>query len=298
MTDSIEFTSSTIEALRSDVDEASIKALIPSLVKGTITMLFSDIVNSTPLKRGVGAEERYFTEIKPRHDGLLKSKISQLEGYILNVIGDSFFAGFQSAKNAVQCAYAIQDALSQYPIPTQQGPFKLRIGVHTGEPEVYKNVLDRYDLCGSDVDRAARVETLSGAEQVLLSPQTKALAEELEGLRFHSHSRFYLKGLGWSEVFELLWNGREPRRPHGSSQDRYPGPRSDFVGRTRELGELRKRLNESRLVTLTGPGGMGKIVSRWRSCVTQTLNPGRRVASPSLRSIKSRWIRNRPYTMP
>ena len=119
-------------------------------------------------------------------------------------------------------------------------------------------MLDRYDLCGSDVDRAARIETLSGAEQVLLSPQTKALAEELEGLRFHSHSRFYLKGLGWSEVFELLWNGREPRRPHGSSQDRYPGPRSDFVGRTRELGELRKRLNESRLVTLTGPGGMGK----------------------------------------
>jgi len=125
MTDSIESTSSTIEALRSGVDEASIKALIPSLVKGTITMLFSDIVNSTPLKRGVGAEERYFTEIKPRHDGLLKSKISQLEGYILNVIGDSFFAGFQSAKNAVQCAYAIQDALSQYPIPTQQGPLKL-----------------------------------------------------------------------------------------------------------------------------------------------------------------------------
>lgn len=264
MPNPIEFGSETLGALRSRVDETALKTLIPSLRTGTITMLFTDIVGSTPLKQGSPyAEEHYFADIKHPHDIRLKSIIETFSGQILNLIGDAFFVGFQGARNAVRCAHAIQEALLNNPIQTSLGPLRVRIGVHTGEPAVYKNVLDNYDLSGPDVDKAWRIMSEAGAEQVFLSPQTKTLAEALVGFSFHSHGRRFLKGLGWNEVFELLWGTRIPRSPLGDSHNPTPGPQSNFVGRTQELETLRKSLSEHRLVTLTASSGMGKTRIAW-----------------------------------
>lgn len=259
MDDRFELLPDRFDSVRSNVDESALLALFPKLLPGTLSMLFTDVVGSSRLKRtNPGAETKYFAEIKPRHDQLLKDEIEKAGGHVLNVIGDCFFAGFQSAKNAVLCARSIQEALEAVPIQTPLGPLRVRIGLHSGEPTLYRNPIGRIDLCGSDVDLAARLQTLADGDQVFLSEQIAILTRSLHGLRFHSHGTHFLRGVGDHEVIELVWANRVPKRPHGGSHEPMPFAQSDFVGRKAELEALTQAISKYRLVTLTGAGGLGK----------------------------------------
>jgi class 3 adenylate cyclase len=148
------------------------------LPSGTVTFLLTDIEGSTRLLRE--GRERY-REILTEHGRILRSAIEEHGGREIDTQGDSFFAAFPTAKNAVDAAVAAQRALASHPWGDGEGP-RVRMGMHTGEPSVAG---DRY--VGLAVHRAARICSAAHGGQVLLSSTTSDLvADELSpevGLR-------------------------------------------------------------------------------------------------------------------
>jgi tetratricopeptide (TPR) repeat protein len=100
----------------------------------------------------------------------------------------------------------IQRKLVAEPIQTPRGPLQLRIGIHSGYPEMFEGTYH-----GTDVDTAARVEALGTAQQILLSSATYELVRNMTDVTFHRMGEFTLKGIGREVLWEADWNARGPR---------------------------------------------------------------------------------------
>ena len=140
------------------------------LPAGTVTFLFTDIEGSTTLLKQLG-HDRY-DDVLAEHGRLLRAAIAAHDGRVVDTQGDSFFAAFQTAGNAVAAAADAQRELAAQ----EWGAgveVKVRMGLHTGEPKVGE---ERY--VGIGVHRAARIGAAGHGGQVLLSSTTKELAEE------------------------------------------------------------------------------------------------------------------------
>ena len=196
-----------------------------------------------------------------RHDEILRGAIDEAGGYVFKTVGDAFCAAFATPGAALEAALTAQQALNSEPWPTSR-PVKVRMGLHTGVTEER----DR-DYFGPVVNRTARLEAIAHGGQVLLSGTT---AELLRGSLDHGVSlrdlgAHRLKDLGRPEqVFQLEAEFLEASFPPLPSLDNPELPNnlpclvSAFIGRERELAEVRDLLHSSRLVTLTGAGGSGK----------------------------------------
>lgn len=125
-----------LKELLSDVDPAQLRQVPPS-VSGVITMMFTDIVDSTLVKRAVG-DTVYFDALD-RHNQAVRECIARHNGHELRTIGDSFFIAFADPRKAVECGIGIQKALSDTPITVGNGTIRVRIGLHTGTPIVYRD---------------------------------------------------------------------------------------------------------------------------------------------------------------
>jgi class 3 adenylate cyclase len=115
---------------------------------GTVTMLFTDIEGSTRLLQALG--DRY-ADVLMEHRRLLRSAFQERGGREMNTAGDAFFIAFDRARDAVAAAVAAQRRLAGYDWPGGR-MLRVRMGVHTGEPNVGA---DSY--VGLDVHRAARI---------------------------------------------------------------------------------------------------------------------------------------------
>jgi predicted ATPase/class 3 adenylate cyclase len=226
------------------------------LPTGTVTFLFTDIEGSTRLVQRLG--ERY-PEVFERHCGILRKSFRDTGGREVGTEGDSFFIVFESAPAAVAGAVAAQRALSSYKWP-QGGPVRVRIGLHTGE-----GTLGGDNYIGIDVNRAARVAAAGHGGQILLSSATRELVEQAlaDGLGLRDLGEHRLKDLAKPEhLFQLvipgLLNDFPAPRSLEARPNNLPLELTSFIGRKREIEEVRRALEESRLVTLTGPGGTGK----------------------------------------
>ncbi len=132
----------------------------------------------------------------------------------------------------------------------------VRIGLHTGTPKVYRDpVSGRTDLIGDDVNKAARVEGIARGGQVLISEQTRVLANSAA---VQDWGHWELKGLGGQRIFEFLYPGKTPEEPAGRMQREPLRFATSFIGREREVAELMELLKRHRLVTAVGIGGIGK----------------------------------------
>ncbi len=215
---------------------------MPELPTGTLTLLFTDIEGSTRLLDELG--ERY-VDVLAEHHRLLREAFDRHGGVEANTQGDGFFVVFSSATDAVAAATEAQRSLSA-------GPVRVRMGLHTGEP-----ALTDEGYVGLDVHRAARIGGAGHGGQVVVSETTRALLDGEFDLRDLGEHR--LKDLGVPiRLFQL---GRDEFPPLRSlSQARLPVEPVPLLGRKRELGDLLRLLGSerARLVTLTGPGGIGK----------------------------------------
>jgi predicted ATPase/class 3 adenylate cyclase len=223
----------------------------------TITMLFTDIEGSTALLDRLG--DRYEDALSA-HRALIRAALATWNGRELSTEGDSFFAVFGSAHDAVCCALAAQQALAGYDWPGGVA-VRVRMGLHSGAPTEYEG-----SYIGMDVHRAARISAAAHGGQVVLSEPTRLLAASdfpagvsVRDLGFHR-----LKDIPETErIYELagpgLENGFPPLKSLGA-QTSLPVPATLMVGRDDDLTRLRAALVSSgvRLVTLTGPGGVGK----------------------------------------
>ncbi len=227
-----------------------------NLPAGTVTFLFTDIEGSTHLW------ERYPKTMKAalaRHDGLLRQTIESNGGHVVKTTGDGCHAVFASAAEGVLAAIAAQKALLAEPW-AETSPLKVRMALHTGEAELREG-----DYYGPALNRAARLTAVAHGGQVLLSAVTADLVREQlpAGTTLRDLGEHRLKDLVRPErVFQLALPDLPLDFPPLKSLNAFPNnlpiQLTLFVGREKEIAEIKALLNSARLVTLTGSGGTGK----------------------------------------
>jgi class 3 adenylate cyclase len=131
------------------------------LPTGTVTFLFTDIEGSTRLLQQLGDQ---YAEVLAEHRRALRDAWRRHDGVEVDTQGDAFFVAFARASDAVAAAAEAQSALAQ-------GPVRVRMGLHTGEP-----LRTDEGYVGFDVHRAARIAAAGHGGQVLLSQATAELA--------------------------------------------------------------------------------------------------------------------------
>ena len=247
--------------------------MLNNLPSGTITFLFTDIEGSTQLW------ERYPDAMQAAlawHDELLRRAIESHHGRVVKSTGDGCMAAFASAAEAVAAIIDIQRALqagSGPPTPAHDGApagvepssaagpvIRIRAGLHTGQAERRDD-----DYYGTALNRAARIMSVGHGGQVLLSAATAALISDSRpvGVSLRDLGEHRLRDLSRPEhLFQLAAEGLPVIFPPLKSLDAFPGnlpvQLTTFVGRERELAEVKRLLTTTRLLTLTGPGGSGK----------------------------------------
>jgi predicted ATPase len=216
------------------------------LPTGVVTLLFTDIEGSTRLLRESGDA---YAKALAEHHRIVRGAVAAHGGAEVDTQGDAFFVAFARASDAVGAAVEAQRALAG-------GPIKVRMGLHTGEP---RRTEEGY--VGLDVHRAARIAAVGHGGQVLLSQATRALVE-VDARDLGPHR---LKDLSVPErIFQLAIDGLPsefpPLRTLEAGSSNLPASRTSFVGRTEELASIDRLLDDPacRLLTLVGPGGVGK----------------------------------------
>jgi predicted ATPase/class 3 adenylate cyclase len=230
----------------------------PVIPSGTVTLFFTDIEGSTRLWE---ADAVAMAAALRRHDVILRSAINRANGFVFKTVGDAFHGAFETPLAAVSAALDAQRVLSDEAWPTSN-PVRVRMGIHTGVAEERDN-----DYFGPTVNRTARLEAIAHGGQVLVSGVTAELVADTlpRGAGLRNLGMHRLKDLGRPEqVYQLEADGLDADFPPLSSLDNPELPNnlptllSPFIGRDRELAEVRDLLRTSRLVTLTGAGGSGK----------------------------------------
>ena len=227
------------------------------LPSGTVTFLFTDLESSTRLWEEL---PEAMSDALARHDEILREAVEAHDGVVLSRMGDGIAAVFASAPHGVAAAVDVQRRMATESW-ADTGPLRARMGLHTDEgrlraPGEYMN---------QPLNRCARLMATAHGGQVLLSDATAGvtrgrLPESVELVDLGEHR---LRDLAEPmRVFQLTHPDLPREFPAIRSLDALPGnlpaQLTSFVGREAELTGLAKALDEWRLVTLTGTGGVGK----------------------------------------
>jgi len=211
---------------------------VAELPTGTVTFLFTDIEGSTRLLRELGDD---YADLLAKHRRALRDAFARNGGVEVDTQGDAFFVAFGKASDALAAAQQAQEVLAE-------GPIRVRMGVHTGEPLVTDE-----GYVGIDVNRAARIAAAGHGGQILVSQSTRDLVGD--GLRDLGEHR--LKDLTAPERIYQLGDAGFPRLK-SLNQSNLPVQPTPLIGREPELEEVLVLMRSSRLLTLTGAGGSGK----------------------------------------
>jgi predicted ATPase/class 3 adenylate cyclase/Tfp pilus assembly protein PilF len=228
------------------------------LPSGTLTFGLTDIESSTRLWE----EQPSAMEVAvPRHLELIATAVERHGGFLVRERGegDSTFSVFTDATSALQAALDAQCALHAEPWPTEVG-LRVRFALHTGEARYADG-----EYSAPEINRCARIRSLASGGQTLISERTWDLVREA------LPPGSTLKDLGTHRLRDLSRPERIAQLCHVELPDTFPALRSldmvphnlpieltSFIGREAELNRLRKLVQTSRMVTITGAGGLGK----------------------------------------
>lgn len=158
------------------------------------TLLFSDIVGSTPLAERLGDHRWKRTLID--HDRVIAEAVHRFRGVVVDTTGDGVFARFDGAARAIEAAVAIRAALDELTIP-------VRIGLHTGEVEVAGS-----EIRGLVVHETARIMALAGAGEILVSDITRQLTSG-SAFTFEDRGTVSLRGVSEDRRVFVLSSGED-----------------------------------------------------------------------------------------
>ncbi len=223
---------------------------------GVTTFLFTDIEGSTRLW---DREHDRMQVALARHDAIVRAAVEENHGIVVKMSGDGAHGAFDDPLDALGATLQLQYGLAD-PAATHGVALRVRCGLHAGVTERRDN-----DFFGGTVNRAARIMSVAHGGQVLLSQAVATLVGERlpPGTALRDLGTVRLRGLESPErVFQLV----HPRlrqdfpslRSLETTPNNLPQQLSSFVGRERQLDEIGKLLGSTRLLTLTGAGGLGK----------------------------------------
>ena len=249
--------------------------------QGTVTLVFTDVQGSTLLWDLYPDGMHQALQV---HNQVLRTVLKERGGYEVRTEGDAFVLAFQSTQQAVRWCIEAQQELLKATWPdtilksieagevfdAQKQPLfrglRVRMGVHCGEPEIREiAITGRTDYVGSMVQRAVGISDAGHGGQILVSAKVR---EEL----FHDVLLTF-KDLGehrikWMDAPEHLYqvstaplDARRfpPIRTQEAQRTNLPHYEIPFVNRTASLQALEDYYDHAhRVVTLLGPGGMGK----------------------------------------
>ncbi|MFO1311553.1 MAG: tetratricopeptide repeat protein [Burkholderiales bacterium] len=220
------------------------------------TLLFTDIEGSTRLW---AEEPGRMGPALARHDEILRSAVESNRGAIVKTTGDGVYAAFDDPLDGLHAALSIQRSLAD-PSATSDLPIRVRCALDAGVVEHRDG-----DYFGTTVNRAARIMSAAHGGQVLVSQS----AADLAAGRLPAGAA--LRDLGTIRLRDLGSPVRVHQLVHADLRQDFPALRSleatpnnlpqqmtSFVGREREIAEACALLGRSRLVTIVGPGGIGK----------------------------------------
>jgi predicted ATPase/class 3 adenylate cyclase len=226
------------------------------LPTGTVTFLFTDLESSSRLWE---ESPEAMKGALARHDVILREAVEGHGGQVVKTTGDGVHAAFGRAEDALAAAVDGQRALCAERW-AETGPLRVRMGLHSGTAEHRSG-----DYYGPALNRATRVMSLGHGGQVLCSQATAdlvrdSLPQSVDLLDLGSHA---LRDISRPEdVFQVTHPDLErdfpPLHSLESAAGNLPPQRTEFIGRDQELSRLEKLIDRSRLVTLTGVGGVGK----------------------------------------
>jgi class 3 adenylate cyclase len=196
-------TAAEVTALQIFRDLFASEALRPGeqISVGTLTILFTDLRHSTQLYREIGDATAFGRVMN--HFDVLRKAIAEEDGALVKTIGDAVMAVFRHPPSALKAMLRAQQILAAP--PDGGSPLILKAGIHTG-PCIAVTLNDRLDYFGSSVNMAARLESLSTGNDVIISralyddPEVRELigSEGLEASPFDVELKGFEK-----ERFEL-----------------------------------------------------------------------------------------------
>ena len=226
------------------------------VVSEITTFLFTDIEGSSMLWEREHDRMRLALAC---HDALARKAVEGHRGVVVKMSGDGVHAVFDDPLDAVLAVIALQQTLAD-PAATHDIALRVRCGLHAGPAERRAN-----DFFGRTVNRAARIANAAHGGQVLLSQAVAALvANRLpEGVLLRDLGAVRLRDLASPErVFQVLHPKLRDSFPALRTLEATPnnlvGQLTSFVGRQREMADVRALLRDHRLLTLSGAGGIGK----------------------------------------
>ena len=152
---------------------------------GTVTLLFSDIENSTARTAELG--DTRWMELLHEHNAIVRGQVAAHGGYEVKFMGDGFMLAFRSAVDGLRCSIEMQRAFAERNVQTDE-TIRVRIGLHTGEA-----IKEADDFFGTHVNLAARIGGAAQGDEILVSGLLKALAESTREFRFDDGREVDLK---------------------------------------------------------------------------------------------------------
>jgi predicted ATPase/class 3 adenylate cyclase len=227
-----------------------------TLPTGTVTFLRTDVEGSMGLVRELGSA---WDAVNEAHMELIRAAVGDHGGIAVRTEGDALFAVFPEARAAVAAAIAAQQAVASHPWPEGAG-IRVRIGLHSGEAYLAGD-----DYGGFEVNRAARVAAAGHGGQILLSDPTRALVADAlpDGVSIRDLGAHVLRDVPHPErLYQLDVPGLPTEFPAlrtaAPAAGDLPRRLTSFIGREADVAAVGDLLAENRLVTITGPGGIGK----------------------------------------
>jgi predicted ATPase/class 3 adenylate cyclase len=223
---------------------------------GTVTFLFTDIEGSTKLAQEYPDK---WESLRARHHAILHSAMETNHGYVFQTIGDALCVGFHTAPDGLNAAIE-----AQYHLQAEdwgETPIRVRMGLHTGEAVAQAGIYTGY----LTLSLVQRVMSAGHGMQILISGTTRDLLQDSlpEATELLDLGERRLKNiLHPQHLYQVnvwgLCTTFPPLKTLDSFPNNLPVQITSFVGRKKEIYEVKRALNQHHLVTLVGTGGTGK----------------------------------------
>jgi predicted ATPase/class 3 adenylate cyclase/tetratricopeptide (TPR) repeat protein len=227
---------------------------------GTVTFLFTDIEGSTKLSQQY---PEFMPALLARHNEILNQAIESHNGFVFQVVGDSYAVAFHNANDALNAAIQAQRNLHNE--NWNPAPIKVRMGIHTGAAQLQIDSKDTPYSGYAALALTQRIMSAGHGGQILISSATANL------LRGQLPKDATLRDMGEKNLKDIFLPERiyqlnvpdlpsefAPLNTYEKIRHNLPLQLTTFIGREKEVEQIKKRLEKNHLVTLTGSGGIGK----------------------------------------